>query len=41
MKSTATQHLEITKAEYTSGYKIRLTFNDGKVHVMDLYRGEI
>ena len=35
MKSTATQHQEITKAEYISGYKIRLTFNDGKVHVMD------
>ena len=35
MKSTATEHLEITKAEYTSGYKIRLTFNDGKEHVMD------
>ena len=35
MKSTATQHLEITRAEYVSGYKIRLTFNDGKTHVMD------
>lgn len=35
MKSTATQYLEITKAEYASDYKIRLTFNDGKVHVMD------
>ncbi len=32
---TTTQYLEITNAEYVSGYKIRLTFNDGKVHVMD------
>ena len=32
---TTTQYLEITKAEYVSGYKIRLTFNDGKVQVMD------
>ena len=32
---TTTQYLEITKAEYVSEYKIRLTFNDGKVHVVD------
>ena len=32
---TTTQHLEITNAEYVSGYKIRITFNDGKIHVMD------
>ena len=28
-------YLEITEARYVSGYKIRLTFNDGTVRVMD------
>ena len=35
MKTTATQYLEITEAKYISGYKIRLTFNDGMFRVMD------
>ena len=35
MKTTETQYLEITKAEYIAGYKIRLTFNDGAVRVVD------
>ena len=29
------QHLEITEAEYVSGYMIRLTFNDETARVMD------
>lgn len=28
--------LEVKKAEYTDGYKIRLTFSDGLVKVVDL-----
>jgi hypothetical protein len=28
-------YLEITEAKYVSGYKIRLTFNDGTVQIMD------
>ena len=35
MKMTATQYLEITGAKYVSDYKIRLTFNDGTMRVMD------
>jgi hypothetical protein len=35
MKTTATQYLEVIKAEYLSGYKIRLTFNDRKIQVVD------
>ena len=35
MKATATQYLEIKKAEYVSAYKIQLTFNDGKIQVVD------
>ena len=35
MKAAATQVLAITKAEYLSGYQIRLTFNDGVVRVVD------
>jgi Protein of unknown function (DUF2442) len=35
MKATATEYLEITGAKYVSGYKIRLTFNDGTVRIMD------
>ncbi len=35
MKTAAIKYLEITEAEYVSGYKIRLTFNDGLVRVMD------
>ena len=35
MKTTTTRYLEITGAKYVSGYKIRLTFNDGTVRVMD------
>ncbi len=35
MKTQTTIYLEITEAKYVSGYKIRLTFNDGMVHLMD------
>src|ERR671929_108949 len=35
MKTTSTQYLEITDAKYISGYKIRITFNDGTVQVVD------
>ncbi len=31
----APTHLEITEAEYVSGYQIRLAFNDGTVRVVD------
>ena len=30
-----TDYLEITDAKYLSGYKIRLTFNDGKNRIFD------
>jgi hypothetical protein len=35
MKAPATTYLEIVQAEYISGYKIRLTFNDTMVRVVD------
>jgi hypothetical protein len=35
MKTVAAQHIEITQAKYVSDYKIRLTFNDGAVRVVD------
>lgn len=35
MKAATTKYLEIVQAEYISGYKIRLAFNDGMVRVMD------
>ena len=35
MKAATTKYLEIVRAEYISGYKIRLAFNDGMVRVMD------
>lgn len=35
MTAQTTNYLEITEAKYVSGYKIRLTFNDGTVRVMD------
>jgi len=35
MKSPTKNYLEITEANYISGYKVRLTFNDGLVRVMD------
>ena len=35
MKAATTKYLEIVRAEYLSGYKIRLAFNDGMVRVMD------
>ena len=35
MKTQTVKYLEIVRAEYVSGYKIRLTFNDGTVRVMD------
>jgi hypothetical protein len=35
MKAQTTNYLEITEAKYVSGYKVRLTFNDGAVRIMD------
>ncbi len=35
MDTHTSQHLEITKAEYISGYKIRLAFNDDAMRAMD------
>jgi len=35
VKTHTTNYLEITEAEYVFGYKLRLTFNDGTVRVMD------
>ena len=35
MKTQTTNYLEITEAKYLSGYQIRLTFNDGKMRVLD------
>ena len=35
MKKRTVKYLEIVQAEYVSGYKIRLAFNDGMVRVMD------
>ena len=35
MKTATTKYLEITEAGHVSGYKIRLTFNDGTERVMD------
>jgi len=35
MKTQTKKYLEITEAKYVSGYKIRLTFNDGMERVMD------
>jgi hypothetical protein len=35
MKTRTTHYLEISEAKYISGHKIRLTFNDGVVRVMD------
>jgi hypothetical protein len=35
MKTQTKTYLRITEARYVSGYKIRLTFNDGMVRVMD------
>ena len=35
MKTTSTEYLEIIKAKYVSGYKIKVAFNDGTVRVVD------
>jgi len=35
MKRQLTNYLEITEAEYISGYKIRLKFNDDTSRIMD------
>jgi hypothetical protein len=35
MKATATDYLEITDANYVAGHRIRLTFNDGTMRVVD------
>jgi len=36
MKTRTAKYLEIVQAAYVSGCKIRLTFNDGMVRVMDI-----
>jgi hypothetical protein len=35
MKTTATKYLDITEAKYLSGYRLRLTFNDGTGRLVD------
>jgi hypothetical protein len=35
MKTKTVNYLEIVQADYLSGYKIRLSFSDGLVRVMD------
>jgi hypothetical protein len=35
MKATATEPLSIREAEYRSGYKLRLVFNDGTTRLVD------
>ena len=35
MKATVTKALSIREAEYFSGYKLRLVFNDGTARFMD------
>jgi hypothetical protein len=35
MKAQTQDYLEVAEAKYGSGYKIRLTFNDGTARVMD------
>ncbi|MGA3179762.1 MAG: DUF2442 domain-containing protein [Verrucomicrobiota bacterium] len=35
MKAQTKTYLAISEARYVSGYKIRLTFNDGTVRIMD------
>jgi uncharacterized protein DUF2442 len=33
--STKTKYIDVLDAKYISGYKLRLTFNDGTTRVMD------
>lgn len=35
MKTSAPTYLEVTQAEYVSGYKVRVTFNDGTAQEVD------
>ena len=35
MKTSAPTYLEVTQAEYVSGYKVRVTFNDGTAQEFD------
>ncbi len=35
MKTRTPQYIEVSEAKYVSGYKLRLTFNDGAVRVVD------
>jgi Protein of unknown function (DUF2442) len=35
VKTTGTRYLAITEAQYVSGYKLLLTFNDGTMRLMD------
>jgi len=35
MKTATTQYLEVTRADYVSAYKVRVTFNDGTVQEVD------
>ncbi len=35
MKTATTEYLEVTRADYLSDYRIRITFNDGTVRELD------
>lgn len=35
MKTSAPTYLEVTQAEYVSGYKVRVAFNDGTAQEVD------
>lgn len=35
MKANTNQYIEVTEAKYVSGYKLRLSFNDGTVRIVD------
>jgi hypothetical protein len=35
MKTSAPTYLEVTQAEYVSGYQVRVSFNDGTTQVVD------
>ena len=35
MKANANQYIEVTEAKYVSGYKLRVSFNDGAVRIVD------
>jgi len=35
VKTVATQYLEVIETKYVSGYKLRLTFNDDAIRIVD------